>query len=250
MDIVKTRSFKLATYRKGEISSSKLALVLPGRLDTKDYPHIKSHVDYLATRGFYAVSFDPPGTWESPGGIEIYTMTNYLKAVDELIEYFGNKPTFIMGHSRGSSISIFSAIKNSHIKMFLSVFPTYAYTPEVHGGYPNHDWKKTGYSLHERELPNDRTKKTSFKLPYAFLEDQIQYDASEGLRVCIKPKLFVYGESDTTVEPVLVKTAYNMSAEPKEIVALKSNHDYRYKPDLINEVNGIVGRFLDKYWTD
>jgi hypothetical protein len=41
-------SLRLATYARGNEKAQKLALVLPGRLDTKDYTHMISHVDYLA----------------------------------------------------------------------------------------------------------------------------------------------------------------------------------------------------------
>ena len=66
MNIIKTKTFELAAYTKGDQNSPKLALVLPGRLDTKDYIHNTSLVDYLSRRGYFALSFDPPGTWESP----------------------------------------------------------------------------------------------------------------------------------------------------------------------------------------
>ena len=70
MNLIKTESFQLATYSQGDSESKKLALVLPGKLDTKDYSHMKSHVKYLAIMGYFALSFDPPGTWESKGDIK------------------------------------------------------------------------------------------------------------------------------------------------------------------------------------
>jgi hypothetical protein len=42
---------------KGDQDAAKLALVLPGRLDTKDYAHMVSAVDFLSARGYLAVSF-------------------------------------------------------------------------------------------------------------------------------------------------------------------------------------------------
>lgn len=60
MDLVKTRSFNLAVYKKGDENSPKLALVMPGKLDTKDYSNMRRHVDYLAGLGHLAISFDPP----------------------------------------------------------------------------------------------------------------------------------------------------------------------------------------------
>lgn len=118
MNLVQTKSFKLAIYSKGDKNSPRLALVLPGKLDSKDYPHMHSHVDYLAKKGYFALTFDPPGTWESPGDIKLYTMTNYIKAVNELIENFGNKPTFVMGHSFGGSIALYVGTNQSNSHPF------------------------------------------------------------------------------------------------------------------------------------
>ena len=39
MTLVKTKSFELAIYKKGDQNSPKLAIIIPGRLDTKDYSH-------------------------------------------------------------------------------------------------------------------------------------------------------------------------------------------------------------------
>ena len=100
MKILKTKNFELAVYEKGDFNSPKLAIAIPGRLDTKDYIHNTSLVDYLASRGYFALSFDPPGTWESPGDMSLYTTTNLIKSVNDLIEFFGNKPTLLAGHSR------------------------------------------------------------------------------------------------------------------------------------------------------
>lgn len=108
-NLIRTKSFELAVLTRGDKNAEKLALLLPGRLDTKDYGNFVSHAEYLAQRGFFAVAFDPPGTWNSPGGIDLYTTTNYIRAVNELIEYFGNKPTLLFGHSRGAAVAIFAS---------------------------------------------------------------------------------------------------------------------------------------------
>ena len=98
MEIIKTQSFELAILSRGDKNSEKLALILPGRLDTKDYVSCVSHADYLASKGYFAITFDPPGTWESSGTTELFTTTNYIKAVNELIAHFGDKPTLLVGH--------------------------------------------------------------------------------------------------------------------------------------------------------
>lgn len=244
MNLIKTKSFELAIYSKGKSDSQKLAIVLPGRLDTKDYPHMKSHVDYLAGKGFFAVSFDPPGTWESKGDISIYSMTNYLKAINELIEFFGDKPTLLVGHSRGGSMAMLAGTTNKNVIAFISIMGSYSYKPDLN----DHDadnWKAKGFLLEERETVNGE--KNVYKLPYTFYEDQIKYDMSDMLKKCVKPKMFFYGKNDEWVEPEKVNKAFEISSEPKEINALNSDHDYRHKTEIINEVNNQIGEFLLKY---
>ncbi|MCR4329684.1 MAG: alpha/beta hydrolase [Candidatus Roizmanbacteria bacterium] len=244
--ILKTQSFELAIYTKGNTEASKLALVLPGKLDTKDYPHMRSHVEYLAKRGYYALSFDPPGTWESKGDISLYTVSNYQKAVNEIIEYFSNRPTFLVGHSRGGSIAMLAGTANPYVHCFASIMSFYTFLPTIHGEYPDNIWKKKGYTLSKRDIPGQSVYKVKlYKLPYSFLEDQIMYDMSSALSISIKPKLFIFGTKDTLVTPEIVKKGYDISAEPKQIKELNSDHNYRSSSELIQQVNKKLGEFLD-----
>lgn len=246
MSLVKTDSFQLATYSQGDSNSEKLALVLPGKLDSKDYAHMKSHVDFLSTKGFFALSFDPPGTWESPGDISLYNMTNYLKAVNELIEYYGNKPTFVMGHSRGASMSIIAGITNSLITSFAPVFSSLT----IEGMKDKSDittWKKQGYLLEKRDLPpGGGPKVKEYKLPFSFYEDQLKYNVTEDLKKSKKPKLFFLGKHDVLATPEVVRGLYSITSQPKELYELNSDHDYRLNPHLIDEVNKVIDAFLAK----
>ena len=247
---MQTKSFRLAIYSKGNIHSDKLALVLPGKLDTKDYPHIHSHVDFLAKKGFFAVSFDPPGTWDSPGDIGLYSLTNYIKATNELIDYFGSKPTFVMGHSFGGSIAMYVGITNPAVTHFASLMSWYSYKPEHHGGYPDKIWKSQGFRVSKRDMPENFDKKRELKVPYTFLEDRIRYDIREGLAKCSKPKLFILGKRDEVVNPSVVRTTYKLSCVPKELYELPFGHNYRSSKPMIKKVNAAIGDFLDKYRVD
>jgi len=245
MNTVKTKSFELALYTKGDSSSPKIALVIPGRLDTKDYVHNTSLVDYLANRGYFALSFDPPGTWESPGGIELYTTTNCLVAVDELIEHFGNKPTLLAGHSRGGTIAMLAGPNNPYIAHIVPVFSYYGAPSD-----PELDRIVDGKLIIYRDLPPgaERTKEQKkFALPLGYFKDGAQYDALPALRSYTKPKLFFYGKQDTMNDPEDVKVAFEQSAEPKMIHGIDSEHDYRLHSEAVKEVNEITGQFLDRY---
>lgn len=248
MNIIRTKSFEVAVYSKGNPDSSKLAIVLPGKLDTKDYAHMHNHVDYLANKGFFALSFDPPGTWESPGDIQLYTMTNYLKAVDEIIEYYGNRPTFIMGHSRGATIATIAGARNPNIFAFAAVMSSFA-----KGGFQeeiDNEWKSKGFVISKRDLPPGGGEKIKeFRLPFSFFEDQIKYDLTTEITSTTKPKLFILGKHDELIPPATIKETFNAFAEPKELHEVDSGHDYRHSQNLVEQVNSICGDFIEKYST-
>lgn len=244
--IIKTKSFELAVYQKGNPNSEKLALVLPGKLDTKDYARMRSHVDYLSNLGFLVLSFDPPGTWESPGDISLYNTTNYLKSVNELIEYFGNRPTFLVGHSRGASIALIAGIKNPSVTAFAAIMPSFTESGFDHT--KDDEWKRLGFKISRRDLPPGGGKAIrEFKLPYSFFEDQLKYEWSNEFISSKKPRLIIVGKHDVTVPTKEVMEIFKKLSEPKQLYELDSDHNYRHHPELIEEVNKVMSNFLQKF---
>lgn len=241
--MIKTKSFELAVYAKGDLESTKVALIIPGRLDTKDYIHNTTLVDYLAQRGYFALSFDPPGTWESPGGMELYTTTNCLKAVEELIEYFGNKPTLLAGHSRGGTVAMLAGPRNEYVIGIISIFSFYGAPSD-----PELERIENGALVSYRDLPPG-DKKTNeqkrFDLPLAYFKDGAQYDALPRLRDSNIPKLFLYGTEDRMNDPEDVKKVFEESTEPKMLEGIEAEHDYRLSHDAVEAVSHAVGKFLD-----
>lgn len=239
MEMIKTRNFELAVYKNGPANAEKLMLCLPGRLDTKDYAHMRSHVDFFAKKGFLALSFDPPGTWESSGDISLYTTPNYLKAIDEIIEYFGNQPTVVLGHSRGGSMAILAGINNPYVTHFVAVMSHYAPSerPDTSADFC------TSY----RDLPPGTEKtqeKKQFDLPMSYFDDPTEYT---GLDVCTKSKLFFLGIDDQAVLPDDVRDTYKLAAQPKQLYELNYGHDYRYSPEMIAKVEKVTLEFLDRF---
>ncbi len=245
MNTIRTKSFELAVYQRGEPSSGKLAIVIPGRLDTKDYVHNTALVDSLAALGYLALSFDPPGTWESPGDIALYTTSNCIQAVEEIIEFFGNKPTVLAGHSRGGTVAMLAGPLNPHVSHIIAIFSYYGAPSD-----PKEERIVNGAVMSYRDLPpgTERTKEQKeFALPLNYFEDGKQYDALPALRTYTKPKLFFSGKQDVMNDPEDVKKAYEESAAPKEIYSVDSEHDYRLRPEAVNEVNQKIGEFLNAF---
>lgn len=238
---IKTKSFTLSVLTEGDRKAKKIAIIIPGRLDTKDYIHVTSHMKYLSKKGFFAISFDPPGTWESEGKIDIYNTTNYIKAVNELIDYYGNKPTLLVGHSRGGSISILCS-SNPSVSGIILIMASYG-NPSP----PEGDVKK-GYRLSLRDFPpgNKVTKeKKEFKLPMSYFEDGNKYDPTEFLKGITKPKLIIYSKRDQFSNPGDVKKLYEEIPNPKMICEIDSEHDYRYSSKAVEEVNKAIEKFFD-----
>ncbi len=245
MNLIKTRSFELATFSNGNKNSEKLAILIPGRLDTKDYANFVSHAEYLANKDFFVVAFDPPGTWESPGNINLYTTTNYIKVINELIEYYGNKPTLLLGHSRGAAVAVLASIANPAVIGIIPVMANYG-APTA----PSQSAIEKGFQISYRDLPPG-THKTSerkeFALPIAYWTDGEKYNTVQILKECTNPKLLIYGTRDEFTPVDTVKKLYEVIPEPKMIKGVDSTHDYRYYPEIIKEVNEEIGRFLNKY---
>ncbi len=246
MRIIKTKSFELAVNIVGDEKSQKLAIILPGRLDTKDYAPFPAHQEFLAKKGFLTVSFDPPGTWDSPGGIELFTTTNYIASVNELIEYFGNKPTFLMGHSRGGLVAMYVGAINRTVVCYASVNGALG-VPTT----PDSKFVKNNTLTEYRDLPpgSSRTKeKKIFNLSLDYFVDGQKYDIVKELERSTKPKLFLYGKHDEFNTPEEVNEIFSNTPEPKVLHWLESKHDYRLYPEIIQEVNEVVGKFIDLYF--
>lgn len=246
MNFVETPSFKLAIYAKGDPNSDKLALVLPGRLDTKDYIHMTSHADLLADKGFYAISIDPPFSWGSPGPIEKYSTTNYLKAVNELIDQIG-KPTLLIGHSRGGSISMLAS-DNQHVKAIAAIMASY-------GGpsSPSQEDIKRGIYTTTRDIPPGDEKSAEqkeFSLPLSYFADGAMYNPADKLKVFTGPKFLICASHDTFSSPPSVRKIYDSLDEPKMFLELNTEHDYRLHADMVKAVNKVLGEFVARYWQE
>lgn len=245
MPLIKTLSFELATLNQGDKHSKRLALILPGRLDTKDYGNFVSHAEYLAGKGLFVVIIDPPGTWESPGDISLYTTTNYLRVINEVIEYYGSRPTLLVGHSRGAAAAILASMKHPAIIGIVPIMPNLG-TPTA----PGDKALQVGYKIEYRDMPPGTAPtdiQKEFHLPINYWTDGANYHPAEALKQCTKPKLLVYGNQDEFTPVEEIDALFTTLPEPKMLVEVNSDHDYRYHSGAIQQVNQAMGQFLETY---
>ena len=115
---------------------------------------------------------------------------------------------------------------------------------------PNKDELKDGVYVDTRDIPpgTEKTKKRKkFVAPLTYFEDGAKYNDAEVIRKCTKPKLIFMSEDDEFFSPDDIKKIFDSMPELKEFHKLRGNHDYRYYPDVIKEVNKVLGEFIDKY---
>ncbi len=242
MQIIKTKSFEISILTQGDPDSRRLAILIPGRLDTKDYVNFTSHLELFSQKGFFAIALDHPGTWESPGEVE-YSTTNYIKAVNELIEYFGNKPTLLLGHSRGGAVAALVGTSNPVVIGIIMINASYGPPSK-----PDPKYIQNGYLLEHRDLPpGDRVteEQKEFHLSLDYFKDGEKYDPVPDLKSFTKPKLLIHATEDEWESVENVKGVFSMIPEPKKFYELKGKHDYRRDAKAIEEVNSVIDEFVD-----
>ena len=143
-------------------------------------------------------------------------------------------------------MALFAMARNPSVVAAVAIMPSHV--DGAYEGTVDQEWKDEGVWINMRDLPPGGGQKIKrFNLPYSFFEDQITHNVTDELALCVKPKLFIYGNRDSGSTPERVKTIYERAAGPKEIVELDSDHNYRHHPQLIDEVNRITDDFLRRY---
>ena len=243
MKLVSTNNFQIAVNEYGDSGADKLCILLPGRLDTKDYANFVSHGIFLSKRGYYVIAIDPPYTWDSPGSLQDYTTSAYVQSIHELIEHFGNKKTLLLGHSRGGATAMLVS-RNAHVEAIVLVNAAYGSpTPPDKGKLID------GCLPESRDMPpgDKRTKEQrKFMLPMTYFRDGNRHNPVGSLRKFNGAKLLVHATNDEFCRPDKVKHIFDSLREPKKYLEINCTHDYRLFPEAIEQVNQAVESMIKK----
>ena len=150
----------------------KLALLLPGYLDSPDYLHMMTFEKGLKELGYVVERLDACDLWKT-GNVANYTITNFIKQIKERVEYYKKQnpeEILLLGHSNRGFTSI------------VALCPP----PDKEGS--EHKWVN-GVRVSKRDLPNDPTKFREFAIPDTHIKDAVQYSAVEDVKKIHKPNM-------------------------------------------------------------
>lgn len=238
--IKSTKGFLSAIIHHPENDSDKLAILCPGYLDTKDYPHLASLSHDLCNNGFISLRFDPTGTWESEGEIEDYNISQYLLDIESILNHMNlqkrYKTILLGGHSRGGQVSVLYAAEDPRITHVLGIMPShYPIKPEK-----VEKWKTAGIKTSHLDIPGSHYSRT-FDVPFSYVVDRDQYNTLSAIQKIKAPIFLIAGENDRISTPKEVYELYSHAKDLKGFVELPDMaHNYRLNNDDIRRINKTI----------
>ncbi len=216
----------------------KLALLLPGYLESPDYEHLVVIDKKLTEMGYTVLRVDACQLW-STNNIEGYTLTNYIKQVEQIIgSYSGTdlEEVVLIGHSLGASVAMLVGVSESSVSRVVCL------SPAVVLNKSREKWNTEGIRLSKKDLPGRPTEFREFAIPIFHMDDRIKYNIGETLKNFKKPLMFLFGSEDSTAQDIQ-KVADTV--DTIHVVKIDGmNHDFRNYPELCNLVSEEIKSFL------
>ncbi|MCX6731267.1 MAG: alpha/beta hydrolase [Candidatus Roizmanbacteria bacterium] len=217
----------------------KLALLLPGFLDSPDYAHLMTFEKRLKELGYTVDRLDACNLW-STGNTSIYTITNYLKQIEERISFYKNQnpeEIILIGHSLGGLVSIIAGNRIDSVTSVVSLCSP--------GDIVNlaKKWQGSNPKHSERDLPDSIHQMKSFEIPYTFVEDGLQYSAIKEVKELQKPIMIFIALGDKSVLPQETEKII-VEAHNPYVVRKDMEHNFRYSLKDCEIVMEEIEKFL------
>lgn len=219
----------------------KLALLLPGYLDSPDYRHMLTFEKGLQELGYSVERLDPCNLWET-GDASNYSITNYLAQVRERVVFYQDKKpeeVLLVGHSLGA----FTAIVAGSIR---EVSKIVALCPPPDRIGPSLRWEENKPRHSQRDLPDNPDQYRSFTIPYSFVTDGLQYSAVAAAEKLRKPLMIYIGLEDKSIPPANTERIVASAHNPYVVRQPNMGHDFRLSQEECDIVMGEIETFLDQ----
>jgi len=220
----------------------KLALLLPGYLDSPDYLHMRVFEKRLIELGYTIERLDPCNLWKT-GDVGNYSITNYLKQIKQRIDHYKtNSPTeiVVIGHSLGGFTSILAG------SLFPDITKIVALCPPASIDNLGEKWEGKPFRVSKRNLPTDGSKYREFNVPLTFVDDARKYSAIEAIHKINIPLMIFIALSDTSVLPKETETLVSETNNPYVVRQKNMGHDFRQSEIECNTVMAEIEKFLGK----
>lgn len=217
------------------------------------YKEEEIHTD-LAERflqiGIASIRFDASGFGDSEGTLEEdYRFSNYIQDTESVYAWM-QQQDFVdadkigaAGQSMGGAQAVLFASNHPELKLAVAISsPDKVGTDDALGAVKD-EWKQNGYL---NQMSSRYGKK--IKIPYAYLEDVMQYDFAK-LAAKIECRfLVVIGEKDDIVLPAQTERVFNAAKQPKFLMRFKDmDHFYKRNEAVLQEVGEAIASFVDEF---
>jgi len=217
----------------------KLALLLPGYLDSPDYFHLVTFEKRLKKLGYTVERLDACNLWQT-GDINNYSITNFLQQIKNRIDFYKNQnpdEILLLGHSNGGFAAIIAGNKFSEVTQIIALCPP----PDKTGSEVK--WKD-GLRVSKRDLPNNPNEFRDFAIPISYLKDAIRYSAVDEVKNINKPLMIFIGLDDQVVPPSETEEIVDAANNPYVVRLEGVGHDFRKSEEQINRVADEIVKFL------
>jgi len=219
----------------------RLAVLLPGYLDSPDYLHMKVFNTRLIQLGYNVETLDPCNLWKSHF-IPNYNITNYLHQIEQTIDKFEVKnleELILIGHSLGAYVSIIAGNTFRQVSKIIALCPPSSVTQ-------THNWKPNEVRSSKRDLPQNPKRFRKFNIPYSFYEDAKKYSALNAISKIGKPLMILIGLLDTIVLPSNTELLIKNACHPYVVRLSNIGHNFRKSYTETEIVMNEIENFLNK----
>lgn len=219
----------------------KVALLLPGYLDSPDYRHMLNFEKGLKELGYTVERLDPCNLWKTKD-TKNYTVSNFIKQIKERVDYYkGQNPEEIVliGHSMGGFSAIVAGSKIDEVTKIVALCPPPDRKHSVH------KWGENGVRTSKRELPDNPTEFIEFAIPYSHVTDFLQYSAVDEAKKITKPLMIFIALDDVVVPPSDTEKIVNAASNPYVVRQKNMGHDFRHSQEECDIVMSEIKKFLE-----
>jgi pimeloyl-ACP methyl ester carboxylesterase len=184
----------------GRKNKMKVALLLPGYLDSPDYLHLVTFEKRLKELDYVVERLDLGDLWKT-GESKNYTVTHFLDQIKERVDHYKpEKPDeiLLLGHSRGAFTAIIAGSRIKEVTKIIALCPP----PDIKASAKK--WVNQGNRTSKRDLPDKPTEYREFSIPYTYVEDSLKYSAIDEAKNIRKPLMIFIALNDEVVPPELM----------------------------------------------